>query len=134
MSWVLGLQNLQHAELCNCTAIMSFVEPQDDGEEQPPTFSSLMTLIMVNLTELRSICSPRVSFPWLGDYTLSRKPGCRRSVERWNGGMLWSGTLTAKLRNPSTGISSTHVLSRYGSLRWKLASPIRANLQSTVFV
>jgi Leucine-rich repeat (LRR) protein len=78
VSWVLGLQNLQHLELRNCTTITSLVEPQDDGQEQPPTFSSLMTLIMVNLTELRSICSPRVSFPWMEVIEVDRCVNLRR--------------------------------------------------------
>ncbi|CAN6342600.1 unnamed protein product [Urochloa humidicola] len=67
LTWVVHLHSLHHLEVHNCTKMRSIVEDHEprDGGEQPHTFSSLMTLILVNLKELCSICSPRTSFPWL---------------------------------------------------------------------
>lgn len=73
VGWAMRLPCLQHLELRGCTSMRSVIcdedlePPQDGGEGQLlHTFPNLVTLILVNLTELRSFCSrPQVSLPWL---------------------------------------------------------------------
>lgn len=80
VSWAVHLHCLQHLELRNCATMRTIIEDHEpqDGEEHPPTFSSLVTLILVNLTELRSICSPQVDFPWLELIQVDRCINLRR--------------------------------------------------------
>lgn len=65
VSWAVRLNCLKHLELRNCAALCSVVRDQgpQDAIELPRTFNKLITLVLVDLQKLSSICSPQVGFP-----------------------------------------------------------------------
>jgi len=65
VSWAVRLDCLKHLELRNCAALCSVIRdhgPQH-ANELPRTFNKLITLVLVDLQKLSSICSPQVRFP-----------------------------------------------------------------------
>lgn len=78
VSWVIQLPFLQILELHDCATMESVVVVDGQhGQERPPTFHILMTLVLVNLPLLSSICTQQVSFPHLQDVRVDRCPNLR---------------------------------------------------------